>query len=281
MRDLLQFLMKYSNFLLFFGLEVVAFVLIFTQNGLQRSAFFSSANYMTGVVYQTESAVTEYFRLRGENERLVGENVELKNRIVELENSLESVREAHQTAVVSAYTYADKQLKYIPAKVINFSTSTQRNFVTINKGLRDGVEKDMGVIDQDGVVGIVRAVSEQFAVVIPVINNSFSVSCRFVSNDKIGPLKWDGLDVRYAQLEDIARHVEVHEGDTLVTSGLSEAFPEGIRVGVVEEAELNETDAYYRIKVRLAADFHRLGYVQVIQNNTLQEQRELEKWGDQ
>jgi rod shape-determining protein MreC len=247
---------------------------------LPHSAWRSSANYVVGSFYQTWSNVSDYFFLRSENERLVAENVELQNYITRLENQLEGLFESQLPDTVPAYVYAEKDLRYIPAKVINFSTSSQRNYLTLNKGARDGVEENMGVVDQDGVVGIVRAVSDRFSVVIPVINNAFSVSCRFLSNDKLGPLHWDGIDYRYAQLEDIARHVEVHEGDTLVTSGLSDAFPEGVRVGVVEKAELGESDAYYHIKVRLAADFHRLGYVQIIQNRALIEQRQLEEWGN-
>ena len=280
MRNLWQFLVKYSNLLLFLLLEVVALFFVFSRNGLPHSAWRSSANYVVGSFYQTCDNVSGYFFLRRENERLVAENVELQNYITRLENRLEGQFEAQLPDTVPAYVYAEKDLHYIPAKVINFSTSSQRNYLTLNKGARDGVEENMGVVDQDGVVGIVRAVSDRFSVVIPVINNAFSVSCRFLSNDKLGPLHWDGIDYRYAQLEDIARHVDVHEGDTLVTSGLSDAFPEGVRVGIVEKAELGESDAYYHIKVRLAADFHRLGYVQIIQNRALVEQRQLEEWGN-
>lgn len=280
MRNLWQLIVKYSNLLLFLLLEVVALFFVFSQNGLPHSAWRSSANYVVGSFYQTVDNVFDYFFLRRENDRLVAENVELQNYITRLENQLEGMRETQLPDTVPAYVYAEKDLHYIPAKVINFSTSSQRNYLTLNKGARDGVEENMGVVDQDGVVGIVRAVSDRFSVVIPVINNAFSVSCRFLSNDKLGPLHWDGVDYRYAQLEDIARHVEVHEGDTLVTSGLSDAFPEGVRVGIVEKAELGESDAYYHIKVRLAADFHRLGYVQIIQNKALVEQRQLEEWGN-
>ena len=280
MRNLWQFLVKYSNLLLFLLLEVVALFFVFSRNRLPQSAWLSSANTVTGVVYQVWDNVTSFFFLRSENERLVAENVELQNYITRLENQLEGQYEANLPDSVGAYVYAEKHLNYIPARVINFSTSSQRNFITLNKGARDGVQEDMGVVDQDGVVGIVRAVSDRFSVVIPVINNAFSVSCRFLRNEKLGPLHWDGVDYRYAQLEDIARHVEVHEGDTLITSGLSDAFPEGVRVGIVEKAELGESDAYYHIKVRLAADFHRLGYVQIIQNKALVEQRQLEEWGN-
>lgn len=279
MRNLWQFLVKYSNLLLFLFLEAVALGLVFSYNSLNHSAWLSSANRIMGGMYASWSNLTGYFHLRTENEQLSAQNVELLNRITALENRLEGVNEALLPDSVSAYIYAEKHLNYIPAKVINMSTSTQRNFITLNKGSRDGVEEDMGVVDQDGVVGIVRTVSERFAVVIPVINSGFSVSCRFLSNDKLAPLHWDGVNYRYAQLEDVARHVEVHEGDTLVTSGLSDAFPEGIMVGVVDQAKLSESDIYYHIRVRLAADFHRLGYVQIIQNKTRAEQKKLEKWG--
>ena len=276
MRNLLQFLVKYSNLLLFLLLEVVALVLIFSGNRLQHSVWLSSANRMTAGVYSIWDNVYGFFGLRGENERLAEENVALHNYITELENRLEGEYEAHLSDTVSSYIYAEKHLRYIPAKVINISTSTQRNYITLNKGARDGVEEDMGVVDETGVVGIVRAVSDRFAVVIPVINNSFSLSCRFLRTDKLAPLHWDGIDNRHAQLEDIARHVDVQEGDTLITSGLSDAFPEGIRVGYVEKADLSESDMYYHITVRLAADFNRLGYVQVIRNEARAEQRKLE-----
>ncbi len=279
MHNLLQFLIKYSNLLLFILLEAVALFLVFSSNSLAHSVWFSSANRVTGTLYQVRDNVTSYFFLHSENERLAQENTELLQRINTLENQLEGVTEATLPDSVDAYVFAEKNLRFISAKVINISTSTHRNFITLNKGARDGVHEDMGVVDQDGVVGIVRSVSDRFAVVIPVINDAFSVSCRFLSNDKLGPLHWDGISYRYAQLEDIARHVEVHQGDTLITSGLSDAFPEGICVGVVEEAELGESDAYYHIRVRLAADFSRLGYVQIIQNESLVEQRQLEEWG--
>lgn len=279
MRNLLQFLIKYSNLLLFILLEGVALGLVFSQNRLQRSAWLSSANAVSGYIYQVWSGFTGYFALRSENDRLAAENVELRNQIVLLENSLEAQQEAGMSDSVPAYIYAEKHLRYIPAKVIHISTATQRNYITLNKGLRDGVEMDMGVVDQDGVVGIIRAVSDRFAVAIPLINNAFIVSCRFQRTDHLASLRWDGVDNRFAQLEDIARHVDVKQGDTLVTSGLSDAFPEGVRVGVVEEATLGENDQYYHIKVRLAADFRRLGYVQIIQNEARAEQRRLEEWG--
>ena len=135
---------------------------------------------------------------------------------------------------------------------------------------------DMGVIDSKGVVGIICAASERFALVLPLVNDEMQLSCRFKNNDTYGPLVWRGTDYRYGQLENIARHAEVHVGDTIITSDLTPAFPGGVMVGVVDEAILEESDAYYHIRVRFSTDFRSIGYVQVIANEAMAEQTKLE-----
>lgn len=281
MRNLLEFLQKYSNLLLLILLEAVAFMLIVQHNRFQRTAFFTSANRIVGTIYEAENEVLEYFHLGQINQDLAEENAELLRRINDLENLLESQQEV-DTAVLynDPYVHSERNLSFVPAKVISLSTSMERNYLTINRGTADGVELDMGVIDHSGVVGIVRSVSPHFATVIPVVNTEMKISCRFKNTDYIGPVQWDGIDTRYAKMEDIARHVEVHEGDTLLTSGLATAFPEGVMVGVIDRVQLGESDTYYHIRVRLCADFRRLRYVQVVQNKARLEQMELEGWGE-
>ncbi|MCQ2335017.1 MAG: rod shape-determining protein MreC [Paludibacteraceae bacterium] len=281
MRNLLQFLIKYSNLLLFIVLEVAALVLLLRNNNYPRSVYSTSANIVSGSLYTVSNSVLSYVYLGSENESLSEENALLKERIMALENQLESYSERDSSALYidcARYQYAHKGLKFVPAKVINVQTKSRHNYFTLNKGLRDGVEQDMGVVGPSGAVGIVMAVSERFSVVLPLVNDRMSLSCRFKKDNTIGPLEWDGVDVRYASLENIARHAEVHVGDTIVTSGLTSAFPEGVMVGVVEEATLEESDAYYQIKVRMGTDFQRIGYVQVISNEALREQRMLEDY---
>lgn len=281
MRNLLEFLQKYSNLLLFLMLEAVAFVLLVNHNHFQQTAFLSSANYVVGRIYEAENSVIEYFHLGRVNQDLAQENAELLRRINDLENLLESHQEV-DTAVLykDPYVHAERNLDFLPAKVINLSTNLERNRLTINKGTDDGVALEMGVIDHDGVVGTVSAVSRHFATVIPIVNTEMSISCRFKGTDYVGPVQWDGIDYRYAKMEDVARHAEVHEGDTLLTSGLTTAFPEGVMVGVVDKVKLEETDSYYHIRVRLSANFRKLRYVQVVQNKERLEQMELEGWGE-
>ena len=273
MRTLLQFLAKYSILLLFLVLEIVAFILLVRNNNYPQSAVLSSANRVSATLYEVGSTVSDYFYLRSQNTVLTEENAELRNRIYELENMLETVVEDS----ASEYVYAHKDIVTHPAKVINGTTNLQRNYFTINKGKRDGISTDMGVVNKDGVVGIVSTVSEKFSVVIPFINPNISLSCKLKKNGYSCVMHWDGKDYRYAELQDIARHINVVEGDTVVTSGFSEVFPENLPVGIVEKAELTESDAYYRIKLKMAVDFRTIEYVSVIENKDINEQRELEK----
>lgn len=268
MRTLLQFLAKYSILLLFLFLEAVAFVLIVRHNNFQQSAVFSSTNALVASVYQAQNAVLSYLNLRTQNEELAQENIILRNYITKLENDLEKQQEGNR---YSLYFYSDKNLSYRSAKVIHSSTRLQRNYLTLNKGARDGVHKDMGVINSDGVVGIVSAVSGRYALVIPVLNPLLNISCKLQKNDYVATLNWNGVDYRYAQLNDVARHIEVAVGDTVLTSGYSNVFPENIPVGVVSQAILTENDAYYNIQVELFVDFGNLNYVSVIEDRNRNE----------
>lgn len=271
MKTLLQFFLRYSVFFLFLALEIVAFIMLSNHNLYQRSVVLSSCNRVTASLYEAETAVVDYFRLRQDNNLLEAENAELRNRINELENQIENAGIA-----ASDYIAADKDLQYVDARVVNLSTNQQRNYLTLNKGSRDGIKPNMGVRCKEGVVGIVDVVSERFAVVVPILNPGISISCRLTKNDYVGSLMWEGRDYRYANLKDIARHIDIQEGDTLVTSGLSAIFPPNIPVGIVEQTKLTEGDAYYTVKVRLFTDFRRLHSTQVILNHNAEEEEALE-----
>lgn len=269
MQSLLKFIQKYSNFLIFFILEVVAFLLLTNYNEYPKSSVLSTSNAIVAFNYKIADDVTSYFRLSSVNNQLQEENAVLRNQIAALQNQLEDSVEH------SEYVYAHLNYSCIPAKVIQLSTNKQHNYLTINKGLRDSVYQGMGVRNSEGVVGIVTTVSNSFAVVIPVINTNCRISGKFLKNGYYGTIEWDGVDYRYAKLTDIASHVSVATGDTIVTSGLSPVFPENIPLAIVEHAELKEGDSYYTIKVRLQTDFRKLNYVQLIDNHTHTEEIDL------
>ena len=151
-------------------------------------------------------------------------------------------------------------------QVINNSLTRTRNFLTINCGDADGVRPDMGVVDQNGVVGIVNVVGPHASRVISVLNADLRLSCKLKGSDAFGSLSWDGKSPRYAILEELPRHVPFAVGDTIVTSGHSVVFPEGIPVGTVVERLRDADDNFYSLRILLAADFSTLSTIRVIEN---------------
>ena len=276
MQSLLKFILRYGNFLLFLLLEVAAFLLVVWSNAYPRSSALSTANRLVAWQYEMVAEVTGYFGLKGVNERLAAENASLRSRIENNGQWEESV--ADSTKIVSTNSKSPfkgdlegPRIIYREGKVVQMTMNGMRNYLTINRGEEDGVEEGMGVRNEEGAVGIVATVGKHYAVVLPLINIETHLSCRFLKNDYIGTLQWDGRDTRFAELADVATHLEVNVGDTIVTSGLSTSFPAGVPVGVVEECRLEEGASYYTVRVRLATDFRRLRYIEVIDNEDVEE----------
>lgn len=155
------------------------------------------------------------------------------------------------------------------------------NYITLDKGRADGVAPEMAVVDHNGIVGIVTVVNEHNAVAISVLNTKLHISCKVKDTDCFGSLVWDGRNARYAMLEEMPRHVEFAPGDTIVTSGFSAVFPEGIMVGTIHDYARQKDDNFYAMQVKLSTDFHQLGSVRVVYNRSQYEQRLLEKEAQQ
>lgn len=269
MRNLIQLILKYNAFLLFLILEIISFTFIVERNRFQHNAVFHVTHTIASSFYNISNSILGYFNLKEINSSLSEENTQLKNQIVSLQNQ--------QTSMDSTYIPADNNLEYIEAKVINNSISRPNNYMIINKGERDGLKTDMAVICSEGIVGIVSAVSNQFAIVETLLNNKAAVNARLTNSGEVGQLKWDGINYQYAYLEDIPRHVNVTEGDTVVTSGYSIVFPKDILIGTVEKATLTDTDATYNLKIRLSTNFKTIRYVQIINNKNTDEIEKLEE----
>lgn len=254
MENLLKFIGKHSNFLIFLILEVVAFLLIGRYNTYPQSKFLSSSNAFLAWQDEQISFVKDYFSLRSVNEQLVAENARLRASL------------GRGDSVNGQLSDSLQQITYIPAKVIRFITGGDRNYLTINKGTADGVAEGMGVRNQEGAVGIVCTTNEHYSVVLPIIHVEANLSCRFLKNDYLATLYWSGRNPDYAFLQDVAAHIPVCVSDTIVTSGLTSAFPEGVPVGQVEETSLLPGDSYYTVRVKLYTDFRKIKYVEVIDN---------------
>lgn len=275
MRNLLNFLLKYNYWLLFILLEVISFTLLFRFNNYQGSVFFTSANYVSGVICDAVSNVTSYFGLRQVNRDLVQQNVRLELEVERLNEALKSFVQ-DTTEISRIKQEALKNFFIYPARVVNNSLTHADNYITIDKGSADNVMPEMGVISGNGVVGIVYQTSAHYSIVLPVLNSRSSISCKIHRTDYFGTLKWEGGSSLYAWVKDVPRHSEFTLGDTVVTSGHSSVFPEGIPVGIVDDMGDSNDGLSYLLKVRLSTDFARLSDVCVIGFRGQNEQAELE-----
>ena len=273
MRKLIQFLINNVFFIIFLVLQLFSVALIVNFNNFQKSIYLNSSNTLVGGMHNIANLTTEYFGLREKNENLSEENAALLNRIFFLESHLEQ-NERIQTDTTSVTP--DKDYHFLSAKVINNSTHKGKNYMTLNKGAKDGVKPDMGVISDQGIAGIVSAVSEHFSLVISVLNPIIEFSSKFKKNDFEGYIAWDGGDYRYVKMTGIPEHVAVAVGDTIVTTGYIDGLPADIQVGVVEAFEQVDRNPNLDIKVRLFTDFKVLSHVKIINYHHREEQAKLE-----
>lgn len=275
MRNLLNFLIKYNYWFLFLLLEVASFVLLFRFNHYQQSVYFTSANEVAGKVYEISGGISSYFHLKSVNEDLLDRNVWLEQRVTALENAL---KEQGQDSVrlYSLERLATAENRIFKANVIKNSLNRADNYITLDRGTEAGIRPEMGVVDANGVVGIVYKTSPHYSLVIPLLNSKSSISCKIVGSDYFGYLKWEGGDSRYAYLKDLPRHAEFNLGDTVVTSGYSTVFPEGVLVGTVDDMSDSHDGLSYLLKIKLGTDFGKVSNVRVISRNGQQEQKALE-----
>lgn len=276
MRNLLNFLIKYNYWFLFLLLEVASFVLLFRFNHYQQSVFFTSANVVAGSVYELSGGVTSYFHLKSVNEDLLDKNMLLEEQMAVLKQKLRE----YTTDSVCLPTYKGKPLTdyyLIKAHVINNSINLSNNYITLDKGTNAGIYPEMGVIDGNGIIGIVYKTSASYSVVLPVLNSKSNISCKIVGSEYFGYLRWENADPRYAYLKDLPRHAEFNLGDTVVTSGYSTVFPAGIMVGTIDDMCDSNDGLSYLLKIKLASDFAKLGDVRVIGREGQDEQKQLEK----
>lgn len=270
MRNLIAFIRKYSFFFLFLGVETLAFYLIVKNNHFQGSSFLNSTNQLTGGLYTRYSNLEDYVNLKEVNDALSDENRRLR------ENQLESFERLFGENIIVNDTVFKRKYHYTKAKIINNSTDRQNNYLTLNVGSRNGIKNGMGVIGPNGVVGVVKNVSDHYASVVSVLHREAKISVKLQNSNYFGSMQWLGNDYRLVGLKDIPNHAEMNEGDTVVTSGFSSVFPSGLNTAVIKTFTVPEGENFYTVEMELLNDFRQLSFVYVVKNNTSTELMELE-----
>ena len=267
MQRIINFILRNKNTLLYALLLLISLFLTIQNNDYHRARYFTSANWLSGTIYNAYTGVTQYFDLKAQRDALLEENTRLQ----------EALYNRPQPYAVEMDT---SSLDYVvlPGRVIKNSYASPDNYITINRGSRDSVVQDMGVITSRGILGIVERSSSNFASVQSVLNSKSNINAKILHTDYFGSLTWDQRDFRFVQLEDIPRLTPdpMKVGDTIVTGAMSSIFPENIPIGTIVKIDLNQAESLYEIDVRLFNDMTNLGQVYIIRNRKRPEILNLE-----
>jgi rod shape-determining protein MreC len=271
MRRLFLLIYQYRAFFTFILLEVISFWLVIGNSTFHNAAFFNTSNNIVASIFGLREGVYQYFNLTNENDNLAKENAFLRDLISQRSYQVVQV---DSVAVPAADTIV--QYAYIPAKVINNSTRKINNYITVDKGRKDGLEPGMGAISSFGVVGVVKAVSNNYATLYSLLHGEMQISSLLSRSGVFCTTKWNGIDPLYAKLLYIPRHVHLQEGDTITTSGFNAIFPEGIPIGTIKGFDIEENETFYNIDIELSSDFQTLSHVYLISNYYRQEKDSVE-----
>lgn len=262
MQQIVNFILRNKNFLLFLFLFCVAFFLTIQSHSYHKSKFINSANFLTGGVYESVNSVDQYFNLKHENQNLLEENNRLKEALF---NSTETVSNNF-----------DYNFEIIQSQVIKNSYSSTDNYLTINVGTKDSVFQDNGVITSKGIVGIIDNTSKSYSRVLSILNTNSRINAQLKKTNHFGILTWNGKSPEIVQLIDVPKQAPVLVGDTIITGGRSTIFPKGIYIGKVSSFSMDPTENYLTLDVNLFNDMTSIGHAHVIKNLDRQEIRALE-----
>lgn len=271
MQQIFNFIFKNSNRLLFLLLLGVSLTLTIQSHSFHRSKIISSANFLSGGVYERVNVLNEYLNLKTQNDALALENAQLKNLLfnrkdITLVQKLDSIKGVKTSDIVVS-------------KVIHNSYNVHENYLTLNSGELQGIKPDMGVINSLGIVGIIENTSPNYATVISILNKKSQINAKIKKSNHFGSLIWNGKSTGFVQLVDVPRLAAIRKGDTIVTGGQSVIFPENINIGTIDKIEIDNQTNYYTITVRLFNDMTNLGHVYIIKNKDREEITNLEKKG--
>ncbi len=265
MQRIINFILRYRTTFLYGFLLFISLVFTIRSHSFHQSKYFNSSRWLSGSIYNTTTGITSYFNLNEENKRLADENEKLRSLLF------------NQAEDTLAAQYPRTDFDVIQAKITKNSYASPRNYITINKGSKDGLAQDMGVITTKGILGIVENTSSNYATVQSILNTKSNINAKIKHTNYFGSLIWDANRYDVVQLIDIPRLVPVTVGDTIVTGAMSSIFPENIPIGVIRKYGLNEAQSFYNIDIQLFNDMANLKQIYVIKNRNRPELLELEK----
>ncbi len=259
MQQIINFILRFKTFLLYLFLLSLSLVFTIQSHSYHKSKFINSANFLSGGIYSFTNNISSYFNLKSQNELLKEENIRLKSILYNETSSTEN------SSFLDTISF-DVTYKFTPALVVKNSYASRDNILLINKGKRDSIKQDFGVITTKGILGIVDETSKKYATVISILNTNNRISAQLKHTNHFGSLTWNAQSPNVVQLEEISKIAPVKQGDTIVTSGLSAIFPKNIPIGTITDFTLDDAKNYYNINVKLFNDMTNLEHAFIIEN---------------
>ena len=278
MHNLFLFIRRYFNFIVLLLLQGFSIYLLVHYNSYHNALASNFMNEITGKVNAQFNKVDYFFQLRKTNEALVQYNEQLRNRLNENFEKQDSSTKIVIENILNDTTGRQRKWLYFPTKVVSNSVSAQNNFIVLQRGANQQLKKDAGVVDlNNGVVGIVTDVSENFAVVMSLLHKDSKISVKLKKGGEVGQVIWDGKDPNRLSLIDIRKSARVAKGDTVYSSGFTTTFPYGLMVGTIEEVMQDRSTNNYIIHLKSSANFYNLQHVYAIENLQREEVDQLLK----
>ncbi len=268
MRTILRFIIKQHNLLVFLIISVFCLVLTIRNNDYQKAVSVKFFDEVTGNIHHGYFSIVQYLNTINENKKLATENALLRKALLNKKDTGNQI------------ITNNNQYDLIIANVIYASVFRSNNYLVINKGSLDSIKPDMGVICPEGVVGIIKSTSPHFSVIIPVINTNAHISSRIKTNKYFGTTTWDGINPEVVNLSDIPYHVKLKQGDTVITSGFSAIFPEGINIGTIKHFDNSEGSDFYNIEIKLSTEFSKINFVYIVKNKLQEEFKNIQNTSD-
>ncbi|MGV3560028.1 rod shape-determining protein MreC [Larkinella arboricola] len=272
MFELVQFIIKSRNIILFVLLEVLSFYFIINNNNYWSIRYFNTSNYYVAKVLDWSNKAKQYAQLRQVNNDLAEENRRLNALVTQLQQLKPSAPTSYKTDSIFATRF-----KYTVARVINNTTQHPNNYITLDKGTADGIRPGMGVISPTGVVGKVKSCSEHLCIVTSILHSNYMISSKLVKAGVIGSAKWDGINPSRMKMLDISRNTKMYRGDSVVTSEYNSTFPSGILVGRVIGVRETPSQTFHDVTLSIGTDFNNLSFVYIVENKLQGEQEKLEQ----
>ncbi len=271
MQRLLELFIKYNNFLFFIFLQWISLFLVFRFNDFHKEVYGSSMLSIAGFFQEKNQSIRSYFILAEENEKLLNENIKLKQELVYTQQALNAAKYripySRKFNILPDSLFPVSVFSFIPCKIVQNSIYDPYNYFIINKGTKDGVYNEMGVVSSEGIVGIIIETSENYSVGMSLLNKHFRLSTKIKSTNIHGSVHWRGNNPRIVYLEYIPLHIPVQVGDTVMTSSYSNYFPEGYHIGkIIDVKDPKDGQGFHEILILLSTDFYKLENVYLVKN---------------